>query len=400
MGMPILTKRFLFNTAIELTCLLSYHILLIDMVGISKDFYGTEGVESRLAGGFFIVGAIVSRFFLGKYVEMWGRRNTLVGGLIMALVVTMFYGLMDTLFVVYLLRFLHGISYGLTTTVTTDIAAEIIPKERRGEGLGYFYMSATMGAGLGPFIGLHFVRAGDYMSMLIVVMILQAVALMFAYILDPPEVKLNEEQVKEVKSVKLSSFLQFSVLPMAFVAGLFAFGYNGAVAYVPAYTDFLGISSAAFFFYFSSALGSLASRLTAGRVYDSHGPNYTLLPGYLALLLGIFLFSFVEAPWMLFLSGFVMGFGVTVLSTTFRAMTLSLSPKHRYGATSATFISVYDTGDFIAPYITGLMLLSMPFEEVQWLCGVVVGCSFLLYWFMHGEKHGDVPPPDEDANTG
>ncbi|WP_153945115.1 MFS transporter, partial [Acinetobacter baumannii] len=51
------------------------------------------------------------------------------------------------------LRFVHGISFGVVTTATGAIASDLVPEERKGEGIGYFAMSMNLAMVLGPFIG-------------------------------------------------------------------------------------------------------------------------------------------------------------------------------------------------------------------------------------------------------
>ena len=52
-----------------------------------------------------------------------------------------------------MIRFLHGMSWGAVTTGGSTIASDIVPMERRGEGIGYFGMSFTIAMAIGPSVG-------------------------------------------------------------------------------------------------------------------------------------------------------------------------------------------------------------------------------------------------------
>ena len=60
----------------------------------------------------------------------------------------------NSLSLLLLIRFIHGFSFGIATTATGTIAADIIPAVRRGEGMGYFATSTNLAMAIGPFLGL------------------------------------------------------------------------------------------------------------------------------------------------------------------------------------------------------------------------------------------------------
>lgn len=42
-------------------------------------------------------------------------------------------------------------TYGMASTVIATTVASIVPESRRGEGIGYFTLSITLGSAIGPF---------------------------------------------------------------------------------------------------------------------------------------------------------------------------------------------------------------------------------------------------------
>ena len=53
-----------------------------------------------------------------------------------------------------LIRFIHGIAFGFSSTATGTISSRIIPENRKGEGIGYYGLSVTLASAI--FIGLVF----------------------------------------------------------------------------------------------------------------------------------------------------------------------------------------------------------------------------------------------------
>ena len=79
----------------------------------------------------------------------------------LGLATTSLYFVATSAMLLLVIRFLHGISFGIASTATGTIVANIVPKIRCGEGIGYFGLSVTV-ASVGPFIGMFFSQHGSY----------------------------------------------------------------------------------------------------------------------------------------------------------------------------------------------------------------------------------------------
>ena len=132
----LFTKDFVLDTAISLCCSLNYFTLLINITGYAMLTFGATSTEAGLAAGIYVIGGLISRVTLGKYVEMVGRKKMLILGLSIALIMSVTYFFVSSMAVLYIVRFLHGTAYGISSTSTNDIIARILPQSRRGEGLG------------------------------------------------------------------------------------------------------------------------------------------------------------------------------------------------------------------------------------------------------------------------
>ncbi|MGJ5719007.1 MFS transporter, partial [Staphylococcus equorum] len=73
--------------------------------------------------------------------------------LFFTLTIILYFIKLDEAFLI-IVRFLNGISIGITTTIVGTIVALVIPEHRKGEGISYFAVSTALATGLGPFIGI------------------------------------------------------------------------------------------------------------------------------------------------------------------------------------------------------------------------------------------------------
>lgn len=64
------------------------------------------------------------------------------------------YHFIDGMLFLCTLRFVQGMTYGMASTVIATTVASIVPESRRGEGIGYFTLSITLGSAIGPFLGI------------------------------------------------------------------------------------------------------------------------------------------------------------------------------------------------------------------------------------------------------
>ncbi len=383
---PIFTKDFLLDMGVSLCCSLNYFTLLINIVGFASVTYGASSAEAGLAAGLYVLGGLIFRFFLGKYIEMFGRKRILIISLVAAVIMSGMYFVASTLWILFIVRFLHGMCYGISSSCTSDIAAKLIPPSRRGEGLGYFYLAITLAMAVGPYLGLHLGSTGDYSALFTIGMLMYAVSVVFALFMHVPEETLTEDQIKAAKSFSFDNLVQLSAIPLGLTSMVFYFGYSGVLSFIMQFTESTGMESAAGPFYLVVALGTLVSRFSTGRIYDTKGPNVVIIPGTVLFVVGMLMFATTRETSLFLLSGAMMGYGVSIIYAICQAIVVSKSPVHRYGVTSATFGSVSDMGSGFGPFILGSVLAYTGFQGMYMMCACISLFSLFMYWGIHGRK--------------
>ena len=125
----------------------------------------------------YIVASVVVRPFAGFGLDKYGRKKIFILSLLFYALVFNGYIIAWTVAVMILVRFTHGLTWGLTTTSNSTIAVDIIPSNKRGEGIGYFGISTTLGMALGPAIGSFILQHGGYQAMFIAGFIISLVSM-------------------------------------------------------------------------------------------------------------------------------------------------------------------------------------------------------------------------------
>jgi len=80
----------------------------------------------------FQAGAVSCRLFAGKWIDRFDKRKFLLLSLGMFLLASGSYLGVRTIFILLVLRFFHGVGFGMGTTATATIAAIIAPESRKG----------------------------------------------------------------------------------------------------------------------------------------------------------------------------------------------------------------------------------------------------------------------------
>lgn len=385
----LFTRNFFLDTGACLCCTVNYFVLLITMVGFAESQFGASSAQAGLAAGLYVIGGLLSRLTLGKYIELVGRKRMLIIGLSCALLASFAYFFVTSLAMLYAVRMIHGMTYGLSSTGMSDIIAKIIPPSRRGEGLGYYYLSITIASAIGPMLGMILAADADYDRVFSVGILMYAAALVLALMMKVPEEALTEEQKREARRFNLSNVLQLDALPLALTCMVFYFAYSGVLSFIASFTEDTVLSEAATYYFMAISVGTLISRLTTGKIYDRKGPNIIIIPGYIAFALGMTVYATTSSTALFLAAGFVMGYGISIIYTICQAIVVTRAPPHRYGVTSSTFSALNDLGTGLGPSILGILIASIGFRDMYLICVVISLISFAMYWVIHGRKvHG------------
>ena len=136
--------------------------------------------------------------------------------------------------------------------------------------------------------------------------------------------------------------------------------------------------------YIASAFGSLTSRITTGRIYDTKGPNGIITVGFVCFAAGMLIFSRTSMLPLFLVSGFMIGYGMSLVFAVCQTIAISTSDAHRYGVTVSTFNGLTDFGTGIGPMILGAALAFFSYRDMYLLCAGIAVFSLAMYWIAHG----------------
>lgn len=380
---PIWTRSFI-NISVSAFFVFTvfYALLTFLPIYVMNDLGGTAA-QGGLAVSVFLVSAIIMRFFAGMILEKYGKRRILILSVLMFAVSTILYVFIGDFTPLLFLRFFHGIWFSLMTTVGGAIAADIVPPERRGEGLGYYGIAMNIAIVAGPFIALTlqpFIAARTIFIIFSVIMVIGFFCALAVRVEETAPV-LREGRRK----LTLHDFLETKAMPIASVGFFISFVYASIVSFISVYAESLGLLKTASYFFLVYAVAMLLVRPFSGRIFDTKGPNVVIIPSCIMFAVGLFSLSITQSPWMLLLSGALVGLGYGTLLPSFQTLAIQAADKHRSGYATGTFFAFYDTGMAIGTASLGIIAVSLGYSNLYLLLGVFVLLIVLYYmWMMKG----------------
>lgn len=379
------TKDFIVVSSINFFLTLIFYLLVVTIAVYAVDEFAATPSQAGLVTGIFIIGTLIGRLFTGRTIDSIGRKKTLFIGLSFFTLTTLLYFVHYSITFLLINRFIHGIALGVASTATGTIVAQIIPTTRKGEGIGYYSMSATMATAVGPFIGLYMSQHTSFQMIFSFCLALGAISLLIALVLHVPALKGTSKPSKTM-GFSLSSFLEPKALPIAYITLVIAFCYSSVLSFINFYATEINLVNTASFFFIVYAAAVLLSRPFTGRYMDKKGANFIMYPAFVILAAGMLLLSSANDSIPLLLAGVLIGLGFGNMQSTTQAIAVKLTPSHRMGLATSTFFIFLDAGLGFGPYLLGFIIPLTGYSTLYVIMGILILATPVLYYFLYGKK--------------
>ncbi|KRF50920.1 multidrug MFS transporter [Bacillus sp. Soil745] len=378
------TKDFLIVSSANFFLFLTFYVLMVTLTIYTMDHFHASQAQAGLASSIFVLGAVLVRPIAGKKIDKIGRRKMLLGSLVLFLIASIGYFLVNSLSLLLIDRLIQGFAFGLATTATGTIAADIIPNERRGEGTGYFAMSTNLAMAFGPFIGLLITQHFSYSIIFYAASLFAAFSLVASLFMNVPEG--DKGGASPQKGFKISDYFEKRALPIAIFIGFAGFTYSSILSYLTSFAKEMDLMDAASFFFVVFAVFLLASRPFTGRMFDVKGENAVIYPSLLLFAVGMVILSQSHHGITLLIAGALIGVGYGTFQSSCQAISIKEAPSNRMGLATSTFYTMYDFGIGVGPFLLGFLI---PFTGFK---GLFMGMSIFafvligIYYLAHGRK--------------
>lgn len=356
-------------------------MIIPELPGYLEAMGGAE--HKGLIIALFTVTALLARPFSGKLADTIGRIPVIIFGAVVCILCSFIYPFVTTVAGILWLRLFHGFSTGFTPTGETAYLADIIPVERRGEGMGILGTANTIGMAGGAALGG---TVGTYYGLNVVFFSSSLLALLSVLILAGLKETLPDKKKPSLKYLRVSfnDLFEPRVLVPCVVMVLGAYSYGAIITLAPDYSKVVGITNKGLLLsYFTVA--SLAVRFIAGKASDIYGRKPVSIAAVALMAIAMFMVATASGKGMLIVGVVLYGLAQGTMSPTLLAWAADLSnPEKKARGVSSLYICM-EFGIGLGAFVSGLVFANKTENIVEtfMICSVLAAVAVL---FMFTER--------------
>jgi len=326
-------------------------------------------IEGPLGGGEFSVGlnvavfavaAVVSRPFIGRLADRYGRRAVMVGGALIAALGG--FGMSQVGAVAPLLgfRMLSGIGEAAVFVGAATLIADLSPRARRAEGASYFSVAVFTGLGIGPVLGevilddTQFERA--FIAGGVFALVAGAIACFAPAFVVSPDARSDGDVGPQQRRPRTG--MARYVHPAAVLPGtVLALGVGGLTSFflfIPEYSRELGMSSSGGLF-LVYALMSLLIRIFGATLPERLGPRRMVTVALLAFAVGLVAVAAIGAIWALWFAAALIGIGAAFNYPSLNALTVNRVSDADRALVISSFTMFFEIGSAVSGLSIGAL---------------------------------------------
>ncbi|NJN76450.1 MAG: MFS transporter [Synechococcaceae cyanobacterium RL_1_2] len=362
---------------------LGYWLSLTALLPVISPYVQDLGRSDREVGlvmGFFSVGALISRLYLGPVLDQKGRKLGLMIGAIAVTITPLGYIVFTSTVGLMMVRMFHGLSLAAFTLGYSSLVVDLCPPDRKGEILGNMNLVIPIGMTLGPAIGGFLENLVSYRTMFLVATGIGLLSFLTALPL-PETDELSKTEEQRATPINPRNLIQLFkdpgiLIPTFLMAGV-GVAFGAITSFMPLFIRAEEIPLNAGVFYSVAAIGNFIARFTTGKASDRYGRGFFTTISMVLYTIAMVGISQSQTAQGLMICALIQG----MASGLFIPMILVLLsdrcyPQERAQAYSISF-GGYDTGVSMAgPIIGGF---GLGYRDMYTITGVITFLTLLLF---------------------
>ena len=307
-----------------------------------RDVFHADKAMIGLVLSGYSVAALAIRFFSGYIVDRFSRKKVLMISYASFALFFAGYYITGSIILFAVIRTLHGAPFGLTSVSSNTVAIDVLPSQRRGEGIGYWGLSNNFAMAVGPSLSLLlYSRFNDYNLLFTVSLVCALLGLLINSYVDckyrPP--------VMEKKKMSLDRFVLIQGWSQGICIALIAMSYGILSTYIAIYSkDVLNITTGTGTFFMLFAIGLILSRVVGVKALSRGFATRNATYGVIVVAIGYAIFVFWQNLYGYYISAVVIGFGQASMYPAVQTMFLNMTTNDKRGTANATILTSWDLG--------------------------------------------------------
>ena len=349
-----------------------------------RDVFDADKAMIGLVLSGYSVAALAIRFFSGYIVDRFSRKKVLLIGYASFALFFLGYYLTGSIILFAVIRTLHGAPFGLTSVSSNTVAIDVLPSQRRGEGIGYWGLSNNFAMAVGPSLSLmlyhHF---NSYNLLFTVSLVVALLGLLINTFVDckyrPP--------VMDKKKMSLDRFLLLEGWSQGICIAFIAMSYGILSTYIAIYSqDVLNITTGTGTFFMLFAFGLILSRFVGVQALSKGFEVRNATYGVIVVAIGYLMFALWQNLYGYYISAVVIGFGQASMYPAVQTMFLKMTSNDKRGTANATILTSWDLGVGLGIIFGGYVAEHLGGYNSAFLVSAAVSILSLMFFLLYAKK--------------
>lgn len=350
------------------------------MVGTVLPLYAQSiGATNSIAGvmlATFTFSSLLTRPLFGNLLTVHGNKRILIVGVFIISLGTILYFIAHTIALLIALRVVMGIGFSAFTTASGTIVSNIVPENRRGEGIGYYALSFAVTTAFAPGLGLYLTAHKGYSFLFLVGFVISFVGFAVSFL-----IKVEEKHIEVVPSKRKSKeivLFEKTAIPAALVLFFFVFANGGILTFIPIYAKMRHIEGISLYYPIYTGF-ILLSRVSTGKIFDRKGIAPIIIPSVLLAMSGLVILAQANTLMAFLLAGALFGLGYGTIQPALNAVMISVCTPERRGLANAAYYSTMDISIGLGAVVCGLLSQWIGFTNTYMIAAALILFSFQAY---------------------
>lgn len=373
------------------------HFLLSTVAGYTVARFAVGDSVGGAVASVFILGTLISRLLAGPLIERFGARPLLLVGFAAFVAAPLLYWASGSVWMLLGVRAVHGLAFGVSSSVIAAAAVNRLPASRLSEGTSHYSSSTLIGVASGPMIGLALAGTagagvgGGFGPVAVIASAVSLAGLVTAWFMD---VRPRQDAPSGPAAPRpgWARFVEPGAAPTAAVGALYSLGYAGIVSFLATLAAERGFGAVASLFFAVYAGTVLVSRVFTGRLMDRRGANVVMLPAFVLFAAGLAAIAAAEHLWMLMAAAVLVGLGYGQLLSAGQVICVTRVPRDKAGMGASTYFLGIDIGMGLGPLLAGAFVQWWGATGMFWILAGFTLALLPVYWLiqgrhLHGQEH-------------
>jgi MFS family permease len=388
----VFTPDFLFANVANFFVSLGQQMLVATLPVYVISLGGTRA-EAGFVTGAAALTALLVRPLSGWLSDAWRRRPVVLLGCLSYAVASLVYLLSGSVAGLALGRVFHGFALSNYTTAANTYVADISPRKRRAEAIGFFAATADIGLITGPAVGFAIATALGFRELFLTSMGMALVALVCSlFARERPQPSSGRRPAWTLRN----GLIAVEALPLMWLAFCLGLGIGPLNTFLSIFAQSRGIQNPGFYFTVQ-ACALLLTRAFAGRLADRRGRAFVMVPGMIVAALAIALLPLANDLPHFFLSAGLWGVGFGSAQPASLALLVDRAGPHQRALALSTYFMGFDIGIGLGAIALGFLSQSIGWDIMWPASGVCVLLGLLgVFWArakpVHSGQRGPVTP--------